>query len=255
MSREASRGRGADLCTKLGQPAAEQVPGFTDFLDEVVYGGVWARPGLALQERMICALAALSALERTRELEPMIGAALDAGLAPRSILEIFLQAGLYAGFGTAAAAGACAQAVFAARGCTVAAEAADTDTLETLDRRGRELMAQLHGERSQSGYAEPGDDITGALYPSAVRYGYGVLWFRPGLGHRQRMLGALATFTVLGLEGQLAKFAPSARNVGLTQQEIVEAVIQTAPYGGFPRALNGLAILSKVLREPGRTRE
>ena len=27
----------------------------------------------------------------------------------------------------------------------------------------------------------------------------------------------------------------------------LEAVIQTAPYGGFPRALNGLAILSEVL--------
>jgi 4-carboxymuconolactone decarboxylase len=51
----------------------------------------------------------------------------------------------------------------------------------------------------------------------------------------------------MGLEGQLRKFAKSALNVGLSRQEIVEAVIQTGPYGGFPRALNGLSILSEVL--------
>jgi 4-carboxymuconolactone decarboxylase len=52
---------------------------------------------------------------------------------------------------------------------------------------------------------------------------------------------------VLSLEGQLRKFSQSALNVGLARDEIVEAVIQTGPYGGFPRALNGLAILSEVL--------
>jgi 4-carboxymuconolactone decarboxylase len=51
----------------------------------------------------------------------------------------------------------------------------------------------------------------------------------------------------MGLEGQLRKFSKSALNVGLTRDEIIEAVIQTAPYGGFPRALNGLAILNGVL--------
>ena len=91
--------------------------------------------------------------------------------------------------------------------------------------------------------------ITGALYASAVRYGYGELWFRPGLVHRQRMLVAIASFTVLGLDAQLRKFAQSAVNIGLPRNEIIEAVIQTAPYGGFPRALNGLTILSEVLPE------
>jgi 4-carboxymuconolactone decarboxylase len=105
----------------------------------------------------------------------------------------------------------------------------------------------LHGERGNQGYAAPGNPITGTLYPSAVRYGYGELWSRPGLTHRERMLCAIAAFTAMGLEGQLRKFSQSALNVGLTRENIVEAVIQTAPYGGFPRALNGLAILSEVL--------
>jgi 4-carboxymuconolactone decarboxylase len=89
--------------------------------------------------------------------------------------------------------------------------------------------------------------VTGALYPMAIQYGYGELWFRPGLDRRQRMLCALASFTVLGLEAQVKKFGQSAAAVGLNPQEIIEAVIQTAPYGGFPRALNALAMLSDVL--------
>ncbi|MGY9057333.1 MAG: carboxymuconolactone decarboxylase family protein [Alphaproteobacteria bacterium] len=35
-------------------------------------------------------------------------------------------------------------------------------------------------------------------------------------------------------------------NIGLTKEEVMEAVIQTGPYSGFPRALIGLGILSDV---------
>jgi 4-carboxymuconolactone decarboxylase len=66
------------------------------------------------------------------------------------------------------------------------------------------------------------------------------------------MLCALAAFTAMGLEGQLRKFAKSALNVGLGREEVIEAVIQTAPYGGFPRALNALTVLSEVFAGASR---
>ena len=44
----------------------------------------------------------------------------DRGIEPHSILEVFMQAGLYGGFGTTEAAAACAHKVFKARGRTVA---------------------------------------------------------------------------------------------------------------------------------------
>ena len=250
MTREDMRRRGVELGKGLGQPVdarREVVPGLADFTAEVVYAGIWDRPHLAVPDRLVCTLAALGLLQRFAQLERMVATALDHDLPPRSILEVFMQAGLYGGFDTTESAAACAHKVFKARGCTVPEEPPRRDTNETLDARGRELMATLHGERGQEGYAAPGNAITGELYPAAIRYGYGELWFRPGLNHRQRMLCALASFTVLGLERQLAKFAASALNVGLTRAEIIEAVIQTGPYGGFPSALNGLAIISAVL--------
>ena len=176
----------------------------------------------------------------------MIGTALGLGLSPRNIAEVFVQVGLYAGFVTTEASLAVAKEVFSARGLALPPEPPRSDTNQMLDNKGRDVMAQLHGERAQGGYAAPGNAITGTLYTMAIRYGYCELWSRPGLDRRQRMLCALAAFTAMGLDAQLSKFAQSARNVGLSREQVIEVVVQTAPYSGFPRALNGLAILSKA---------
>lgn len=248
MPRESQRQRGKVVRAALGHAGApEAAPGFDDFMAEVVYAGVWDRPGLSKADRALCSLAALSVLQRLDPLESLTATALDLGLTPRNILEVFVQVGLYAGFVTTETSAATARRVFAVRRLTVPAEPPRTDTHVRLDELGREVMAKLHGERANQGYAAPGNNVTGELYPTAIRYGYGELWSRPGLDHRQRMLCAVAAFCAMGLESQLRKFGKSALNVGLSKQEIVEAVIQTGPYGGFPRALNGLAILSEVL--------
>lgn len=250
MSREDIKKRGAVVRAELkgaGYSGGDLVPGFDDFMTEVVHGGIWDRPNLAKPDRAICALSALSVLQRLDALKSMTGTALDLGLAPRNILEVFVQVGLYAGFVTTEASAKVARGVFAARNLAVAAEPPRTESFADLDRLGNEVMAKLHGQRATQGYAAPGNSITGELYPSAIRYGYGELWSRPGLDHRQRMLCAVAAFCAMGLESQLEKFSASALNVGLKRAEIIEAVIQTAPYGGFPRALNGLAILSRSL--------
>jgi 4-carboxymuconolactone decarboxylase len=249
MSRDALRERGKSIASRLGLVSSPSpVPGFDDLTAEVVHGGVWGRPDLALADRALCTLAVLSALQRFDPLKPIIVTALGLGLTPRNILEVFVQVGLYAGFVTTEASAAVAQEVLSARGLVVPPEPPRTDTDEMLDRKGLDVMTHLHGERAQGGYAAPGNAITGALYPTAIRYGYGELWSRPGLDRRQRMLCALAAFTAMGLESQLRKFAKSALNVGLSRKEVTEAVIQTAPYSGFPRALNGLAILSDVFQ-------
>ena len=73
------------------------------------------------------------------------------------------------------------------------------------------------------------------------------IWNRPDLDHRQRMICALAAFTAIGLQSQLGKFALSALNTGLTRERIVEIIMQTGPYSGFPQALNALSALDDTL--------
>ncbi len=215
---------------------------------EASYGAIWSRPGLALEDRMICALAALAAVQRLPKLRRHVGAALKLGLTPQAIVEVLIQIGIYAGFAASEEAVEAATAEFAARQIAMPEEPERTDSLEALTDRGRKLMAQLHGDRAQQGYAAPGNPVTGALYPLAIQYGYGEIWFRPGLDLRQRALVAVAAFTALKL-GQVQKFGELALNLGLSRTEVIEAIIQTAPLSGFAPALNALGALSEALAE------
>jgi alkylhydroperoxidase/carboxymuconolactone decarboxylase family protein YurZ len=214
---------------------------------EAGYGAIWSRPGLGLDDRMVCALAALGAIQRLPKLRRHVGAALDLGLSARAIVEILIQIGIYAGFAASEEAVEAAGTVFSSRGVVLPEETARDDSLEALDARGRKLMAQLHGDRATQGYAAPGNAVTGALYPLAIQYGYGEIWFRPGLDLRRRALVAVAAFTALKLDSQVTKFGQSALNMGLSRTEVIEAVIQTAPLSGFAPALNALGGLSGVL--------
>mgnify|MGYP002399882200 CR=1 FL=1 len=214
--------------------------------DEALYGAIWSRPGLAIEDRMVCALAALGAVQRLAKLRRHVGAALDLGLSPRAILEVLIQIGIYAGFAASEEAVEATAAAFAERGVAMPEDTARDDSLEALAERGAALMRQLHGDRATQGYAAPGNAVTGALYPLAIQYGYGEIWFRPGLELRQRALIAVAAFTALKLDGQVRKFGQSALNMGLSRTEVIEAVIQTAPLSGFAPTLNALAGLSEA---------
>ena len=244
---EAMRARlfGTDSANAQSEDTA---PGFRDFLSETEFGIVWCRPGLALVDRMVCTLAALASVQRPTALRRYAGAALNIGLDAGAIQEVLIQIGIYAGFTASAEALATAAAVFAERGIKAPAQAPRNDSRETLVARGNELLKALHREGGDKGYAAPDNPVTGALYPVAIEYGYGEIWFRPGLTQRQRVLCSVASFTALRLENQTRKFGQAALNLGATRTEVIEAVIQTAPFSGFAPALNALSVLSDVLR-------
>jgi 4-carboxymuconolactone decarboxylase len=51
-----------------------------------------------------------------------------------------------------------------------------------------------------------------------------------------------------GCEPQLRGFLRSALQVGFSVEQIVEILMHTGPYGGFPKALNALSIAQEVFR-------
>lgn len=252
-TRASLRAQGEAMRLQLFGAQAEQVPAgltapaFLDFLSETEFGIVWCRPGLGLVERMLCTLATLASVQRPTALTRYVSAALNIGLDPRAIQEALIQIGIYAGFTASEEALAVADQVFTTRGISTPAPEARNDALDMLTERGTTLMRQLHRDAGDKGYASPANKVTGALYPVAIQYGYGEIWFRPGLTHRQRVLVSVASFTALRLEAQTRKFGQAALNMGCTTEEVREAVIQTAPFSGFAPALNALAVLSDVL--------
>ena len=246
------RGQGEALRQRLfgGQGGAQPggaAPGFPELICEVVYGAVWNRPGLPLGERMLCSLAALCAVQRLPALKRHVGAALELGTPPKAIFEVFIQTGIYAGFSASEEAIDIAAAVCKELAAELPPKTERNDSREVLVQRGQELLQKLHAERGRQGYAAPDNPFTGALYPLAIEYGYGEIWHRPGLSLRERALVSLAGFTALRMEDQLKKFGQSALNAGLSKDEIIEAVVQTAPFSGFAPALNALRWLSEAL--------
>src|SRR3954451_23059301 len=146
------------------------IPGIADLVDELTFGAVWSRPGLSLPDRMIATLAALCAVQRLSHLRRYIAAALDLGMAEAAIVETCVQCGIYAGFPASEEALAVAGAVFAERGIALRPDTSadnpapdavsEKASLDELSAQGGALMQQLHGARSQEGYASPDNPVT-----------------------------------------------------------------------------------------------
>jgi 4-carboxymuconolactone decarboxylase len=70
---------------------------FAEFANEHCWANVWIRPGLDLRTRSMLNLAMLASLARWPEFEVHIRGALNNGVTEDEIVEIILQAGVYAG--------------------------------------------------------------------------------------------------------------------------------------------------------------
>ncbi len=115
------------------------------------------------------------------------------------------------------------------------------------ERRGRGVarLAELADEPGGEGFLRN----LGDLGDLTVDFVFGDVHARPGLDVRERELVIIAVLTALGgLEPQVRAHLRAARAVGVTDRDLEEVIIQTAPYAGFPRAINAL----KILREEQR---
>lgn len=73
-------------------------PGLRAVVEDVIYGGFYARDVLDQRTRELCAVAALTVLGRTAQLRTHILAALGAGATRAEIQEAIVQMAVYAGF-------------------------------------------------------------------------------------------------------------------------------------------------------------
>jgi 4-carboxymuconolactone decarboxylase len=94
-------------------------------------------------------------------------------------------------------------------------------------------------------------DVSPAL-AEQVLLGFGEIYARPELSPRDRQLVTLGMLTALGgCEPQLEVHVHTSLNVGLTPEEIVEALLHASAYCGFPRALNATFAAKRAFAERG----
>ncbi|MGW4809306.1 carboxymuconolactone decarboxylase family protein [Kitasatospora sp. NPDC004272] len=137
---------------------------------------------------------------------------------------------------------------------TAATATATTDAATTRQERldhGLEVLGRIDGEAGAN-IMSALSDVSPELAHQVAAWGFGEIYSRPVLPPRDRQLITLGMLTALGgCEPQLRVHVNAALNVGLSPQEIVEALLQTAVYCGFPRALNATFAAKQVFAERG----
>jgi 4-carboxymuconolactone decarboxylase len=237
MDRERLFRDGQAIRRRLGRtgstrPTLQGVPEFQQISTELIFGGVWARPGLELRYRMLATLSTLNVLQRLNQLPSYIAGAIALGISPEEVQETLLQGAFLAGFPAATSALLVAQDVFERHGLAVGPGPTSNDRLSDLERRGAELRASLRMDGGEAREA-PASAVLEALSRLSDQYEFGVLWQRPALDRKSRALVGLAGATALADVELAERYLDASRACGWTPVEIQETLLQVAPYAGF----------------------
>ncbi len=135
MTDSDSRAKGREILQRLGarkKPDAANEPSGDMFFDlaenrrdfpdfwkmtqEHIFGEVWSRPGLALRDRSMITMVALTVLGKPEELKGHMGYALNIGITKEEILEMIMHVAHYAGWPTGVNALRVAKEVFREEG-------------------------------------------------------------------------------------------------------------------------------------------
>lgn len=87
-------------------------PKLVELTEQVLFGDVWERPGLAKRDRSLITVASLVALNRTEQLRFHLEFALENGVTRDEIVEVITHLAFYSGWPTAMSAMILAKDVF-----------------------------------------------------------------------------------------------------------------------------------------------
>jgi 4-carboxymuconolactone decarboxylase len=114
-----------------------------------------------------------------------------------------------------------------------------------------EVFKRVHGEsEAAQAYIDELKEISPDLTMYLIEHP-GEIYDRPGLSLRDREIATIAVLVALGnAPQQLGAHVRAGLRAGLTEDEIMEIVIQMFLYAGFPASLNGMMVVKEIFDEP-----
>ena len=109
----------------------------------------------------------------------------------------------------------------------------------------RQVLSDAHVDRAQAGIT----DITRDFQDFISRYAWGEIWTRPGLARRDRSIAVLTALVAGRHFDELEFHLRAALRNGLSREEIVEVLLQSAVYVGVPAANSAFGVARQVLAE------
>lgn len=102
-------------------------------------------------------------------------------------------------------------------------------------------------EDSRSGAERMFGDFAPGLVSFTDEMLFGQVWTRTELSPRDRSLVTVAALTAGGNAEQLTYHVGLARQNGVTESELIEAITHLAFYAGWPKAMTAMAVAKQVL--------
>ena len=121
--------------------------------------------------------------------------------------------------------------------------------IEERRHRGEELLEKMLGSDQAARIRENWRKISPEFEEYVVEFLSGEIWSREGLDLRTKSLVTIATLAGMGRTLGLELNIRMALRNGATQREVIETLLQIAPYVGFPAAWEGLAMADRVFGE------
>jgi 4-carboxymuconolactone decarboxylase len=109
----------------------------------------------------------------------------------------------------------------------------------------KQVLGHDHVERSLNNAT----DFTRPMQELVTEYCWGEIWTREGLPPKTRSMINLAMLTALNRPHEMELHVRGALNNGVTEQEIIEILLQSAIYCGVPAAIESFRIANKVVAE------
>jgi len=109
----------------------------------------------------------------------------------------------------------------------------------------REVLGDTHVDKASASTTP----VTEEFQELITRYAWGSVWTRPGLDRRSRSMITLTALVAGHHWDELEFHLRAARRNGLSDEEIVEVLLQCAIYCGVPAANSAFGVARRVLAE------
>ena len=118
--------------------------------------------------------------------------------------------------------------------------------IEERYQRGLELLKRMLGEKTAEETRRRWQKLSPDFERYVLEFLSGEIWSRSGLPLKIKSLCTISALAALGRVQGLELNIRMALNNGATREEIIETLLQIAPYAGFPAAWEGLQIAERV---------
>lgn len=244
-------GRAKETMARLGVgkgDLATAFPEFEDVKDRFTYGEARHQGSLDERTRALVVIDCLAVLEAD-DLKEQIGAALEVGVSPVEVQEVFHQIAPYVGFPRAERGLSVLACLLGERNVALPLESQVTVSEDTRLKRGIEAQGAIFGAEAIASMRAGAPEGQRWMQDYLSAYCFGDTYTRGGIDLKTReLLTFVAIVTLGGADPQARAHATGNLAVGNDVETLLSAIATLVPYLGFPRSLNAMAAVDDAAK-------